>query len=93
MRPIADFVVVLGGNGRIASQGSLDKALEEDHELLDELKADENELARADSEVGSSKVGGQDAKNGKLVVAEEINEGRVGRNACGSDQIKSIRHD
>ena len=92
IRPIADFVVALGSDGRIASQGSLDKALLEDHESLDKLKADEDEPERADSEIGSSKVG-QDAKDGKLVVAEEINEERVGRSACGSDQIKSIRHD
>ncbi|KAI1792393.1 P-loop containing nucleoside triphosphate hydrolase protein [Ganoderma leucocontextum] len=78
VQPIADFVVALGTDGRIVSQGSLDRALKEDRELLEELKADEEAIKNADDKIEKPKVGGQD---GKLGVAEEIGEGHVGWNA------------
>ena len=79
-RPIADFVVALGNDGRIISQGSLDKALKEDDQLFEELKAEVDEMAKAEQEVDAS---GKDEEtlrpgDGKLIVAEEIGEGRVG---------------
>ncbi|KAH9929008.1 P-loop containing nucleoside triphosphate hydrolase protein [Epithele typhae] len=78
-RPIADFVVAVGNDGRIASQGSLDKVLQEDAELKDEVEV----LARADQEIDVPEASGEAAadlskKDGKLVVAEEIGTGRVG---------------
>ncbi|KAI0705524.1 P-loop containing nucleoside triphosphate hydrolase protein [Earliella scabrosa] len=86
-RPIADFVVALGADGQIVSQGSLDKALKEDRELLEELATEEQELEKAEQEVDKPIVEGADTGNnvdktdGKLVVAEEIGEGWVGWNA------------
>ncbi|KAI0328372.1 multidrug resistance-associated ABC transporter [Cubamyces sp. BRFM 1775] len=87
-RPIADFVVALGLNGRIASQGSLEKTLREDKELSAELAEEEAQLKLADEELPQSQFDShgieraqKDAdKSGKLVVAEEVEEGQVGWN-------------
>ncbi|KAM5536848.1 hypothetical protein V8D89_009566 [Ganoderma adspersum] len=80
VEPIADFVVALGTDGRIASQGSLERALKEDDKLLEELKADEDAIKHADDDVDQAKASAQPEKDGKLVVAEEIGEGHVGWN-------------
>ncbi|KAH9851409.1 multidrug resistance-associated ABC transporter [Lenzites betulinus] len=77
IRPIADFVVALGSDGRIAGQGSLDKTLQEDSELLSELGAEEEQLKNAREELDKPELEGK-SKNGKLVVDEEIKEGQVG---------------
>ncbi|KAH9929015.1 P-loop containing nucleoside triphosphate hydrolase protein [Epithele typhae] len=75
-RPVADFVVALGSGGRIASQGSLDKALQEDKELMEELKA---EVAKAEQEVDDPVTEEKPSvkDDGKLTIAEEISEGSV----------------
>ncbi|KAI9059152.1 multidrug resistance-associated ABC transporter [Trametes sanguinea] len=81
VRPIADFVVALGSEGRIASQGSLDKTLREDQELSAELATEEEQLEKAGQEVDglASEPGQEDSqKSGKLVVAEEVAGGEVG---------------
>ncbi|KAI0819312.1 multidrug resistance-associated ABC transporter [Trametes gibbosa] len=79
IRPIADFVVALGSDGHIASQGSLDKTLREDGELLSELASEEELLKNTSEELNKPELEGKNAsKNGKLVVAEEIKEGQVG---------------
>ncbi|KAI0819311.1 multidrug resistance-associated ABC transporter [Trametes gibbosa] len=78
-RPIADFVVVLGTDGRIASQGSFDKTLQDGVELLNELVLEEEQLKVASEVIDKPKLEAEDAqKNGKLIVAEEIKEGEVG---------------
>ena len=84
-RPIADFVVAVGSDGRIASQGSLEKTLREDKELLAELAEEEAQLKHADEEFSQSERDGDGIQkdgdqNGKLVVAEEVEEGQVGWN-------------
>ncbi|KAI0768822.1 multidrug resistance-associated ABC transporter [Trametes elegans] len=81
VRPIADFVVALGSDGRIASQGSFGNALLEDQELLSELASEEDELKAAREEVDKPEVENAaevSPEKGKLVVAEEITEGQVG---------------
>ncbi|KAI0644413.1 multidrug resistance-associated ABC transporter [Trametes meyenii] len=83
IRPIAEFVVALGGDGRIASQGSWDKAVEEDKDLLSELITEEEQLEHADQleDLEKPKPGDENGQqNGKLVVAEEVGEGQVGWN-------------
>lgn len=81
IRPIADFVVALGSDGRIASQGSLDKTLQGDSELLSELGAEEEQLKNVGGELDKPELEGK-SKNGKLVVDEEIKEGQVGWDTC-----------
>ncbi|OSD04422.1 multidrug resistance-associated ABC transporter [Trametes coccinea BRFM310] len=78
--PIADHVVSLGTDGRIASQGTLSKVLAKDEKLLAELSEEEKELKKADAEVDHVDPDDEAAPkkaDGKLVVAEEIAEGRV----------------
>ncbi|KAH9851387.1 multidrug resistance-associated ABC transporter [Lenzites betulinus] len=78
-RPITDFVVALGTDGRIASQGSFDKAVEVRDELLNQLALGEEQLKAASEAIDKTEVAAEDAQNnGKLIVAEEIREGEVG---------------
>lgn len=82
-RPIADFVVALGTDGRIASQGSFDKAVEDRDELLNQLALGEEQLKAASKAIDKIEAAAEDAqKNGKLIVAEEIKEGEVGWDTC-----------
>jgi hypothetical protein len=74
---VAQYVVSLGLDGRVISQGTLAEALSRDSKLLAEV-AKENEREEKESEVidppeEDEKV----SKEGKLVVAEEIALGRV----------------
>lgn len=83
IRPIADFVVALGSDGRIASQGSPDKTLQHDSKLLAELSSEEVQLEEAEQVLDKPELEAKDVqKNGKLVVAEEIKEGHVGWDTC-----------
>ncbi|KAH9894788.1 multidrug resistance-associated ABC transporter [Cubamyces lactineus] len=82
-RPIADFVVALGADGRIVSQGSLEKTLREDKELSAELAEEEALLKEADTEGLQDDLENENAQkdgenSGKLIVAEEVEEGQVG---------------
>ncbi|KAI0753304.1 P-loop containing nucleoside triphosphate hydrolase protein [Daedaleopsis nitida] len=78
VKPVADFVVALGADGRIVSQGSLDKALQEDHALMEELATEEQELGKKEDIVDDAELDSAEGRTaGKLVVAEEIGEGHV----------------
>ncbi|KAI9069817.1 hypothetical protein FKP32DRAFT_1671074 [Trametes sanguinea] len=78
--PIASFVVDMGLDGRILSQGSLENALARDAKLLHDVKEEREELEKAELELGVEKPDDHVAKHtaGKLVVAEEREEGHVG---------------
>ena len=77
--PIADFVVSLSSDGRIASQGSISDALSQNTELLAEMRHTEKalELDQQYEEI--------DDIAGRLVVAEEIEDGRVSVASCESN--------
>ncbi|EJF59658.1 P-loop containing nucleoside triphosphate hydrolase protein [Dichomitus squalens LYAD-421 SS1] len=81
--PIADFVVDVGSDGRILSQGTLSNALAHDDKLLEEVQHEAEELQRAEEEIDGEKPEDVNDKSnaGKLVVAEEIEEGHVGLQA------------
>ncbi|KAK0203772.1 hypothetical protein DFS33DRAFT_1431870 [Desarmillaria ectypa] len=80
--PIAQFVVSLK-DGRIASQGSLSNALSRDRALAKEAQQDEEALHKADEEVDAENAEGtagdpvKDKSDGKLIMAEEIQEGHI----------------
>ncbi|KAH9918376.1 P-loop containing nucleoside triphosphate hydrolase protein [Epithele typhae] len=81
--PIADFVVDMGPDGRIFSQGSLSTALAHDSKLLKEMQKGEEEMRKAGEELDKEEIpqveGEQTKKDaGKLVVEEETELGRVG---------------
>ncbi|QRW27528.1 ABC transporter transmembrane region [Rhizoctonia solani] len=80
---VAHFVVSLGSDGRIVSQGSIDEALRLNPKLKAEAEKDE-ELERKGEEVvdESNAVDKSEANakkgDGKLMVAEEVAEGHIG---------------
>lgn len=83
--PIAEYVVSLGTDGRITSQGTLSKVLAKDKKLLEELAEEREELKKASNEVDPVPVDEEVAPpkaDGKLVVAEEIAEGHISWPAC-----------
>ncbi|KAF9650725.1 multidrug resistance-associated ABC transporter [Thelephora ganbajun] len=75
--PIADFVVSLGSEGRILSQGTMSKALATSKALTKELKVEESELRKAEEAVDGEVPIVPEGKSGKLMVAEEVAEGHV----------------
>ena len=84
--PIADFVVDIGPDGRILSQGTLENALAHDSQLLKDIEHETEKLHEADqdTEIDGEKTEDVNAQSssGKLVVAEEIEEGHIGWAAC-----------
>ena len=80
-RPLADFVVSLGTDGRIASQGSHSSALAKDKTLAKEAAAEAEVTNKAEHTVDEAEPAEEAAapkSDGKLIVAEEIQEGHVG---------------
>ncbi|KAH9939278.1 uncharacterized protein BXZ73DRAFT_99482 [Epithele typhae] len=76
--PIADYVVSLGTDGRVSSQGTLSKVLTGDAELSKELAQEEAELKKTQEAVDDAEFEAVTTKSdGKLIVAEEIAEGHV----------------
>lgn len=82
--PIADFVVSLGTDGRILSQGTMSKALAANKALSKELKAGELELHKAEETIDGEVPEVREGKSGKLIVAEEVAVGHVSWSACES---------
>ncbi|EMD41584.1 hypothetical protein CERSUDRAFT_110134 [Gelatoporia subvermispora B] len=76
--PIADFVVSLGTDGRIASMGSLDLALAKNKKLSKELQEEKEEINKAEHEVDEVEPDVPARKDGKLIVEEEVEVGHVG---------------
>ncbi|EPT00314.1 hypothetical protein FOMPIDRAFT_1023884 [Fomitopsis schrenkii] len=77
--PIADFVVALGTDGRITSQGSIASALEHDQKLAAEVAKEEAELEKAGATVDEQTPNEAPTQDtGKLVVEEEVAVGHVG---------------
>ncbi|KAI5991472.1 hypothetical protein EDD15DRAFT_2275310 [Pisolithus albus] len=74
--PVAQYVVSLSSNGRIASQGTLSEAIATDDKLAAEV-AKEQEGLEKDEEVAGTAEQVPQKKDGKLVLEEEILEGRV----------------
>jgi hypothetical protein len=75
--PISDFVVSLGTDGRILSQGSVTDALKKDSHLAEDIKKEEQAIeadaAVEDLDVDSDEVATTDkSATGKLIVEEEV---------------------
>ena len=92
--PIADFVVSLGSDCRILSQGTMSKALASSKALTKKLKAGESKLHKAEEAVDVDEEAPKacEVKSGKLVVAEEIAEGHVSWSACESPHPHRTMH-
>lgn len=76
-RPIAGFVVSMGPNGTILSQGTVSEALAKDHALAKELGQKQKAFDKAEDVVDSPPPGDKPKSDGKLIVEEEIEEGHV----------------
>jgi hypothetical protein len=76
--PLADYVVSLGRDGRIASRGSVADALKKDKTLAKEV-AEGARAIKDDEKVIDAEELNETAKpaDGKLILAEEIAEGHV----------------
>ncbi|KAF7352122.1 ATP-binding cassette transporter [Mycena venus] len=85
--PIADFTISIGLNGRIMSQGSVAEALQHDIKLAEEANADLQVMEQVvDAEAVEAKpdaVAKTDSSDGKLILAEEVQLGRVKWSAVG----------
>ena len=77
--PISDFVVAMGSDGRIVSQGTVADALAHDKTLAKGLKHEEEAVELDESEEDAETTLD---KTGKLVVAEEVELGHVSRESC-----------
>ncbi|KIP03522.1 hypothetical protein PHLGIDRAFT_534840 [Phlebiopsis gigantea 11061_1 CR5-6] len=76
--PIAEFVVSLGSDGRIKSQGSLSSTLSKDTKLSAHVAKEASEIERADEVIDEAKEDKPvETSTGKLIVAEEVSEGHV----------------
>ena len=77
--PIADFVVSLGIDGRIASQGSLSTILAGDEKLSAQVAKENEVIEKAEHEIDPEGVDKEAKKNldGKLIVEEEVPVGHV----------------
>src|ERR1700676_2078455 len=76
--PVAHFVVSLGIDGRIVSQGSMSDTLARDRDFVKEVNEDEDAIKKAADEIDPTDSKKVVAKgDGKLIVAEEIQEGHV----------------
>jgi hypothetical protein len=85
-RPIADFVVSFGSDGRIHStiseitkRGPLAAQIRKDQQVLDKAEQE------VDAEASTPKLA--DTVDGKLIVAEEIQLGHVSGSACLSSLL------
>ncbi|KAG9126177.1 hypothetical protein FRC07_004584 [Ceratobasidium sp. 392] len=80
---VADFVISLSSDGRIASQGSIADALRLNSKLRAEVEKEEELEKKAEETVDDNQpTEGKETpakkSDGKLIIAEEIAEGRVG---------------
>lgn len=75
-KPIANYVVSMGLDGHIHSHGSISEALATDEVLAEELSKDQDVLDKKVDEVDALPAG-EKKPDGKLIVAEEVEEGHV----------------
>jgi hypothetical protein len=76
--PLADYVVSLGRDGRIASRGSVADALKKDKTLAKEVAEGARAIKDGEKVIDAEELN-ETAKpaDGKLILAEEIAEGHV----------------
>ena len=80
---MADFVVSLGHDGRILSQGTLSEALKSNEALLNETNTEKEGFAESSETADDVLPETIEGKGGKLIATEEVAEGHVGSRARG----------
>src|SRR5437588_2330677 len=84
---VAHFVVSLGPNGRIVSQGSISEAIAKDVTFAAEVAKDQEVLEKEAEIIDAPEEPKANGKSdGKLVMSEEIAEGHVSWPACWFSQ-------
>ncbi|KAK7064563.1 ATP-binding cassette transporter [Favolaschia claudopus] len=76
-KPVANYVVSMGIDGHIHSHGSISEALAHDEILAEELSKDQEVLDKKADEIDDAPPAGEKKADGKLIVAEEVEEGHV----------------
>ncbi|KAJ6462020.1 hypothetical protein C8R47DRAFT_1225647 [Mycena vitilis] len=76
-KPLAKYVISMGIDGRIHSHSSISEALATDEVLAQELSKDQEILEKKVDEVDAPLPPAEKKTDGKLIVAEEIEEGHV----------------
>ena len=76
-RPIASFLVAMAFDGRISSQGSIIDALTSDSLLGVKISEEEHGLKKADGEADQPALANEQQTDGKLIVAEEVEQGHI----------------
>ncbi|KAH8986094.1 hypothetical protein EDB92DRAFT_1949372 [Lactarius akahatsu] len=80
--PLADYVVLLGKDGRIDRRGSISDALKKDKALAKELPEGTRVIEDNEKKIDSQELNETvKSADGKLILAEEIAEGNVSRDA------------
>lgn len=74
--PLAQFVVSIGSNGHIASQGTIGEALSKNKALLAKVASENEAIEKAKDTLDAPKKEGEKA-SGKLMADEEIALGHV----------------
>lgn len=81
-RPIASFVVAMRLDGRVSSQGSITDALLTDSLLDAKITKEEHVLHEVDREIDHPTPAKEQQNDGKLIVAEEVEQGHVSWPSC-----------
>ncbi|KAJ7101009.1 hypothetical protein C8R43DRAFT_1141277 [Mycena crocata] len=76
-KPIANYIISMGIDGQINNHGPIAEALATDEVLALELEKDGEVLDKKMDEVDAPPAGETKPADGKLIVAEEIEEGHV----------------
>ncbi|KAJ7469587.1 hypothetical protein FB451DRAFT_1368560 [Mycena latifolia] len=79
-RPIAHFIVTFGSDGRVDSQGSISEIVNRDPKLAAQIRNDEQVLDKAQQDIDTEAPIAEPGE-GKLIAAEEIQEGHVSASA------------
>lgn len=90
MKPIAEYIVSMSSDGRILSQGSTSETLKLDRKFERELRLEEELATKAGEEVEIQQAEVKESSDGKLIIAEEVEEGHVSWSARKSEDITSL---
>ena len=81
----------MGGDGKVLSQGSVSDVLKGNKALVEELKHDEEMIKKSEEEIDPEADKPADSPDGKLIVAEEVEEGHVSWKARESQHFTCLR--
>lgn len=75
--PISEFVVSIGSDGQILSQGSISDALAKNSKLKAEVAEEKQKEEKAEQDIDANQEAEARKEEGKLIVEEESGEGHI----------------